>query len=66
MRQLVNDLSDALRSAPRNCWLALNSDQSQIVGHGETMEQATSAAQQNGVSEPVLIWSPDKWLAHAY
>ncbi len=60
------DISDVIRNAPRNCWLALNSDQSELVGHGATADDAIDAAQAKGVGEPVLLWSPEEWIPAVY
>ncbi|HXP47243.1 MAG TPA: hypothetical protein VN810_08200 [Terriglobales bacterium] len=59
---LNSDISSLIDKAPRNCWLALNDEQSELVGHGDTPDAAVDAAQKNGVQEPVLIWSPSQWI----
>jgi hypothetical protein len=58
----VADISEIVRSAPRNCWLALNDEQSEVVGYGDTMDAAIDAAQVRGVEDPVLLWSPKEWI----
>jgi len=63
---LNSDLSSIIDKAPRNCWLALNDDQSELVGYGDTPDAAVDAAQSHGVREPVLIWSPDRWIPSVY
>jgi hypothetical protein len=63
---LVSDISEVIKNAPRNCWLALNDDQSELVGHGDTMESAIDAARANGVEEPVLLWSAEEWIPAVY
>jgi hypothetical protein len=60
------DLSEVIRNAPRNCWLALSSDQSVLLGYGDTMDAAVDAAQAKGVEEPVLLWSPQEWIPAVY
>lgn len=60
------DISSQLLAAPRNCWLALSADESTVVAHGATMEEAAAAAQQKGVGEPVLLWAPEKWTPRVY
>ncbi len=52
------DLSEILANAPRNCWLALNEEQSAIVGRGETLEEAIAEARKNGVEDPIVLWAP--------
>lgn len=60
------DISEQLRAAPRNCWLALTADQSAVVAHGDTMDEAVAAAQRKGVQEAVLLWAPQEWIAQVY
>jgi hypothetical protein len=55
------DLSILLSKAPRNCWLALNEEQSAVVGRGETLEEAVKEAVTNGVQDPIVIWAPKIW-----
>ena len=50
-----------LAQAPRNGWIALSEDESQVVGSGSTVEEAVSAAANRGVEEPVLVKSPKEW-----
>lgn len=59
-------LADILREAPRNCWLALNEDETKVVGHGQTPEDAAAAARTAGVDDPIMIWAPDAWTVRVY
>ena len=43
------DLSKILENAPGECWLALNEDESKIVGRGEDIREAIEEAKENGV-----------------
>ncbi len=61
-----NDLTVLLSSAPRNCWLALNEEQTAIVGRGETMAEAVKDAAKNGVADPIVIWAPKRWTADIF
>jgi len=54
-------LSTVLENAARECWLALNEDESAVVGRGETPTEAVEDAKQAGVEDPILIWAPKKW-----
>jgi len=54
------DLSGILTNAPRECWLALNDEGTEVVAWGETMEDAVAKAKAKGVDEPLMYWSPDK------
>lgn len=56
-----NDLSILLSKAPRNCWLALNEEETSVVGRGETMAEAVKEANTNGVQDPIVIWAPKTW-----
>jgi len=60
------DIADVLQNAPRDCWLALNKDETRLVGRGEDMEQAIKEASENGEDDPVLIWSPKAWIPGVY
>ena len=60
------DLTVLLSKAPRDCWLALNEEQTTIVGRGETMTEAVKEAIANGVPDPVVIWAPKTWLPVVY
>lgn len=57
---------ELLVGAARNAWLALNEDETKIVGKGATLEEAMAEARKNGVSDPVVIWSPKKWVQSIY
>jgi|HubBroStandDraft_5_1064220.scaffolds.fasta_scaffold658634_2 hypothetical protein len=50
-----------LAEAPRDKWVAFSEDESRIVGIGDTMDEAISAAAKEGVEEPVLIKTPIEW-----
>jgi len=56
------DLAAVLADAPRECWLALNEDETKIVGRGETVEEAVAEAKKAGVQDPFIIWSPKRWI----
>jgi hypothetical protein len=56
------DLSELLRKAPRNCWLALSDDESRIVARGESIAEALEEARKAGVEDPVMVWSPKTWI----
>lgn len=59
MNKIV-DLSEILANAPRNCWLALNEEETAIVGRGETVEEAVAEARKAGVEDPIILWSPKR------
>jgi hypothetical protein len=62
----VADISEIVRNAPRNCWLALNDEQTKVVGYGDTPDAAIDAAIANGVDNSVLLWSPEEWIPSVY
>jgi hypothetical protein len=62
----VLDLSVLLANAPRNCWLALNEEETAIVGRGDTVREAVEEARRSGVEDPIILWSPRSWLPSVY
>ena len=58
------DLAALLARAPRNCWLALNEDETAVVGRGETLEEAVDEARKNKVEAPIVVWAPKTWGAN--
>ena len=50
-----------LREAKPNTWVALSSDESKVVGRGDSYEQAIEDAQKHGENDPLLIKIPDNW-----
>lgn len=52
------DLSLVLKDAPAGKWIALSSDQTRIMGHGETVDDAVKEARLAGENNPVLIKMP--------
>jgi len=60
------DLTPVLAGAPRNCWLALNEKETEIVGRGETMTEAVEEAKKHGVDDPIVIWAPKTWSPAVY
>jgi len=52
---------DVLRKAPANSWVAFSEDESSLVAYGATYDEAVAAAEEKGVSEPVLVKVPENW-----
>lgn len=52
------DLSLVLKDAPAGEWIALSFDQTRIMGHGETVDDAVKAAKLAGEDKPVLLKMP--------
>jgi hypothetical protein len=47
-------------SKPKS-WVAFSSDESKLVGRGDTYQQAVEDAQKHGENDPLLIQIPDTW-----
>jgi hypothetical protein len=52
------DLSQVLKNAPAGEWIALSSDQTRMIGHGVTVDEAVEAAKLAGEDKPVLLKMP--------
>jgi len=50
-----------LSEAKPNSWLAFSSDESKIVGRGDSYIEAVEDAEKNGETDPLLIKIPDSW-----
>lgn len=66
MSERVVDLSELLAKAPRNCWLALNEEETAVVGRGESIEEAMAEAKGVGVNDPIILWSPKEWATSVF
>lgn len=51
-----------LRSAPLNKWIALSDDESKIVAVGETYGEVSTLSDSAGVSDPVILKTPQEWV----
>lgn len=58
------DLTVVLKDAPRNCWLALNEDETRIVGRGESVQEAVTEAKKQGIEDPIVMWSPKRRIPY--
>jgi hypothetical protein len=50
-----------LSEAKPNSWLAFSSDESKVVGRGDSYIEAVEDAERNGETDPLLIKIPDRW-----
>jgi hypothetical protein len=50
-----------LRDARPDSYIALNEDETQVVGEGDTMMEAWEQAKKNGFEEPMVWWIPKHW-----
>jgi hypothetical protein len=55
------DRLKALQSAPLDRWIALSEDESRVVAEGSSFEEAAAKAEEKGVSDPVLLRTPEDW-----
>jgi hypothetical protein len=51
-----------LRSAPLNSWVALSEDESRIVATGATCAEVVERCDRAGISNPLLLKTPEQWL----
>jgi len=52
------DLSPVLKDAPPGEWIALSRDETHIVGHGKSVEDAIKSAHEAGEKNYVLLKMP--------
>ncbi len=52
---------EALRNAPPNGWAAFSEDEEKLVAYGATYDEVVRKAEENGVTEPVLVKVPPSW-----
>lgn len=53
-------LLNVLARAPRACWIALNPEETEIVGQGRTIAEALTNARKAGVDDALVLWSPEQ------
>ena len=53
---------ELLRSAPMDSWIALSEDESRIVAVGSTYAEVVKNSEDAGVSDPLLIKTPKRWM----
>ena len=66
LAMLQTDLSVLLSKAPRNCWLALNQEQTALVGRGETMDEAVKDAGEERCARPRCHVGPQRLDCHGF
>ena len=52
---------ELLRSAPLNSWVALSEDESIIVAVGATYSEVAERSDSAGVSNPLILKTPEQW-----
>lgn len=53
---------ELLRSAPMDSWIALSEDESRIVAVGSSYAEVVKNSEDAGVSDPLLIKTPKRWM----
>jgi len=51
---ILKDMTEVLKDAPPDKWVALSEDHTRIVGTGDTLEEAIEEAKRNGEDRPFL------------
>jgi hypothetical protein len=59
----ADDRVKVLKEAEPNTWVALASDESRVVGVGESYQDAVKKAAESGEHDPILIKTPGQWRA---
>jgi hypothetical protein len=55
-----------LREAEPGSWIAFSADESRVVGSGKSYDEAVSAAEKAGESDPVITRVPKDWAARVF
>lgn len=56
----------ALQEAEPGSWVAFSQDESRVVAHGKTYDEAVAAAEKTGESDPVITRVPNDWAARVF
>jgi Family of unknown function (DUF5678) len=51
----------SLRDAPPGGWVAFSENEDRVVAYGATYDEAVCKAQEQGVTDPVLVKVPRDW-----
>ena len=52
---------EALRSAPKDSWVALSEDETRIVAVGATYSEVAENSERAGVEDPIIVKIPVTW-----
>ena len=55
-----------LREAEPGSWVAFSRDESRVVAHGKSYDEAVAAAEKAGESDPVITRIPTDWVARVF
>lgn len=53
---------EILLSAPLDSWIALSEDESKIIAVGATYDEVVRNSDAAGVSDPLILKTPKRWL----
>jgi hypothetical protein len=56
---------EALRSAPRDAWIALSDDETKVVATGNSYQEVAGALDRIGDDSAVILKTPSHWLPFA-
>jgi hypothetical protein len=59
----AEERAEALKKAPPDGWVAFDTDETVVVAYGGSYEEVVSAAENSGVSDPLLVKVPKDWTA---
>jgi len=51
----------SLRAAPPDGWVAFSENEDRVVAYGATYDEAVRKAEEQGVTDPVLVKVPCDW-----
>jgi hypothetical protein len=57
----AEDRLKILNEAGPNVWIAIDENQAQIAGKGETYDAAVARAEEAGYNDPLVIRTPPAW-----
>lgn len=53
---------EVLRTAPLDTWIALSEDEGKIVATGASYKEVVANSEKAGVSDPLILKTPARWL----
>ncbi len=51
----------ALKSAPMDSWIALSSDETEVVASASTFEEVSAKIEESGLADLVVLKTPKYW-----
>jgi hypothetical protein len=56
---------EPLQEAPSNGWIAFSEDDERLIAYGATYDEVIANAEQQGVSDLVVVKVPETWIYRA-